>query len=165
MLFQKLMMSLREAGEKDGTWRAYATNGATVMLTEGGLGRERSGADGAPKIGVGITSRTSQLNGSLFGKKRNNCPERCKISGAERVDRLRLTRSHSPQVAKIQLRPVIRVFNEVAALLSWALVEAESSNRRCDWRLQPCARGRRSWRPNPSQPPRKPIRSIGALRQ
>ena len=38
MLFQKLMMSLREAGEKDGTWRAYATNGATVMLTEGGLG-------------------------------------------------------------------------------------------------------------------------------
>jgi hypothetical protein len=36
MLFQKPTTSLREADEKDGMWREYATSGAPVVLINGG---------------------------------------------------------------------------------------------------------------------------------
>jgi hypothetical protein len=38
MLFQRLTRSLAEADDKDGTWREYATNGATVVFSSGGRG-------------------------------------------------------------------------------------------------------------------------------
>jgi hypothetical protein len=38
MLIQKLMTYLRDAGQKDGTWRAHVTSGTAVLLMDGGLG-------------------------------------------------------------------------------------------------------------------------------